>query len=74
MLASLSGVHTIGSAKKENSGYEGGWGTPQQQSTFDNSYYKNMVARGWGPNRGVGGNPDRNQWKIIDEGNSTEKA
>lgn len=62
MLAALSGVHTIGKAKPENSGYDGGWGDPKNQGIFNNDYYKNIMVKGWGPKRAVGGNPDKNQW------------
>lgn len=29
MTAALSGAHTLGHAKLENSGYKGGWGDPK---------------------------------------------
>lgn len=60
MLAALSGVHTIGKAKPENSGYDGGWSDAANQGIFNNDYYKSMLSKGWGPKRAVGGNADKN--------------
>lgn len=48
-VAALSGAHTIGSAKPENSGYDGMWGDPKNQGVFNNDYFRNIVAHGWGP-------------------------
>ena len=67
MTAAISGAHTIGSAKPHNSGYSGMWGDPMNQSIFNNDYYKNVMAHGWGPKRAVNGNPDKNQWELIDK-------
>ena len=54
------GVHTIGRAKKENSGYEGAWtNTP---GTFDNNYYKSQLVNGWKP---VNVGPGKNQWNLA---------
>lgn len=66
MTAAISGAHSIGSAKPENSGYDGMWGDPANQGIFNNDYFKNVMAHGWGPQRAVGGNPDKNQWALID--------
>lgn len=60
LTAALSGAHTIGSAKPHNSGYDGLWGDPENQNIFNNDYFKNVMAHGWGPKRSVGGNPDKN--------------
>lgn len=60
MTAAISGAHTIGSAKLHNSGYTGMWGDPTNQGIFNNDYYRNIAAHGWGPDRAVGGNPDKN--------------
>ena len=49
--ASLSGAHTIGSAKIENSGYEGFWGDKANQEVFNRDYFRNVIAHGWGPKR-----------------------
>lgn len=68
LTAALLGAHTLGSAKLENSGYEGSWSTKGSEGVFDNDYFRNMVNRGWGPDLAVGSNPDRNQWKTVDIG------
>jgi hypothetical protein len=67
MTAALSGAHTIGSAKVENSGYDGMWGDPANQAIFNNDYYKNVITKGWGPKRAVQGNSGKNQWQLIDD-------
>ena len=36
LTAAISGAHTIGSAKPENSGYDGMWGDPLNQEIFNN--------------------------------------
>lgn len=65
-IAAIMGAHTLGSAKVKNSGYKGAWSkTPGQ---FNNDYYKQMLTRGWGPDRSVEGNDKRNQWKTVDSG------
>lgn len=64
MFAAILGAHTLGSAKAENSGYEGTWS--ETPGAFNNDYYRQMITRGWGPDRAVNGNEERNQWKIVD--------
>lgn len=66
MTAAILGAHTLGSAKVENSGYQGDWSTTN--GVFDNDYFRQMITRGWGPDRAVDGNVDRNQWKTVDHG------
>lgn len=60
------GVHTIGSAKLENSGYEGHWSDEENQGIFNNNYYRSIIMKGWGPQYNVGDREDRAQWKRID--------
>ena len=72
-MAALSGVNTIGKAKPENSGYDGGWSDAANQGIFNNDYYKSMLVKGWGPKRAVGGNVNKNQWQLIDESPDSEK-
>lgn len=72
--AAISGAHTIGSAKLENSGYEGLWGDPENQNIFNNDYFKNIVSLGWGPDLAVNGNTAKNQWKLVDLSSSEDKA
>ena len=64
--AALMGVHTLGSAKIENSGYEGHWSDEENQGIFNNNYYRSIIMKGWGPQYSVGGREDRNQWKRVD--------
>lgn len=49
MMAALSGAHTLGFAKPQNSGYNGFWGDKENQAIFNNDYYRNVIAHGWGP-------------------------
>ena len=80
MTAAISGAHTIGSAKLENSGYNGFWSDAKSSGIFNNDYYMSAIAKGWGPERAVNGNPDKNQWKITEitltknQGKIIEKA
>lgn len=80
LTAAISGAHTIGHAKPENSGYDGFWGDPHNQNIFNNDYFKNIMAHGWGADLAVKspshpeGNPNKNQWKIVDEIGSHEKG
>ena len=74
LLAALSGAHSIGRAKPENSGYDGWWGDPENQGIFNSDYFRNIAAKGWGPQRAVGGNPEKNQWKIIDKSSAKDKG
>lgn len=66
MTAAISGAHSIGSAKLENSGYQGAWSSPDMQGIFNNDYYKSMLAKGWGPVLAVNGNANKTQWRRID--------
>ena len=66
LISAIQGAHTLGSAKADATGYDGTWDDLEGASVFDNSYYKNMLTKGWGPNLSVGGNDERNQWQRID--------
>jgi len=70
MIPALLGAHTLGSAHKENSGYEGSWSAPGSEAKFDNDYYRQMLTRGWGAQKteATADKPERNSWKIIDGG------
>ena len=63
------GVHTIGGAKLHNSGYRGSWTV--NDGVFDNTYFIDMITRGWGQEKAVDGNPNKNQWMIVDKGEQT---
>lgn len=71
--AALMGVHTLGKARPENSGYDGYWSDPQNSKTFNNDYFTSMVAKGWVPERAVGGNPNKNQWVRKDAHDPSHK-
>jgi len=73
LTAAISGAHTLGSAKAENSGYSGTWVSPENMGTFDNEYFHSILTKGWGPQKAVGGNPDRNQWQRIDKVEGTSE-
>eukprot|EP00401_Gymnodinium_catenatum_P079783 CAMPEP_0117482516 /NCGR_PEP_ID=MMETSP0784-20121206/13460_1 /TAXON_ID=39447 /ORGANISM="" /LENGTH=330 /DNA_ID=CAMNT_0005277015 /DNA_START=252 /DNA_END=1241 /DNA_ORIENTATION=- len=45
--AAISGVHTLGGAHPENSGYNGTW--TFDPSVFNNAYFKRLLDQGWGP-------------------------
>eukprot|EP00448_Togula_jolla_P002505 CAMPEP_0170604362 /NCGR_PEP_ID=MMETSP0224-20130122/19382_1 /TAXON_ID=285029 /ORGANISM="Togula jolla, Strain CCCM 725" /LENGTH=462 /DNA_ID=CAMNT_0010929259 /DNA_START=56 /DNA_END=1444 /DNA_ORIENTATION=- len=60
--AALMGVHTLGRAKPENSGYDGWWSDPLNGRKFNNYYYISMLANGWMPDRAVQGIEWKNQW------------
>lgn len=62
MTAAMMGAHTIGSAKPENSGFEGFWSDEKNAGIFNNNYYASLVGKGWAPNLAVHGNPKKNQW------------
>ena len=49
LTAAISGAHSIGGAKPENSGYKGLWGDPKNQGIFNSDYFRNIAAKGWGP-------------------------
>eukprot|EP00966_Prymnesium_polylepis_P147312 3402808-Prymnesium_polylepis.1 len=67
--AALMGVHTLGRAHKQFSGYEGWWNGGPKGRWFDNSYYINLLATGWEP-KNVG--PGKNSWVRADGGSDLE--
>ena len=67
LTAAISGAHTLGSASIENSGYNGFWDGPEEAGKFNNGYYKSLLFKGWYQELAVDGNPDKNQFKRIDE-------
>merc|ERR1719464_163470 len=50
-LTALLGVHTLGRALPENSGFDGFWVSHQGGRTFDNQYYRAIIAVGWTPGK-----------------------
>jgi len=61
--AALMGVHTIGKATLQNSGYSGWWQDEQNVARFNNNYYISIVNHGWGPSVKASG---KSQWDRID--------
>lgn len=64
--AALSGVHTLGRAHPENSGYNGWWTGTTHAGRLDNMYFVSLLSRGWSPEKAVGGNAVKNQWRRSD--------
>eukprot|EP00927_Polykrikos_kofoidii_P054262 TRINITY_DN48701_c0_g1_i1.p1 TRINITY_DN48701_c0_g1~~TRINITY_DN48701_c0_g1_i1.p1 ORF type:complete len:799 (+),score=94.09 TRINITY_DN48701_c0_g1_i1:88-2484(+) len=64
----LMGVHTLGRAKPENSGYNGFWSDPANGRIFNNAFYQVLLMHAWLPDRGVMGNPKKNQWSRSGNG------
>eukprot|EP00966_Prymnesium_polylepis_P042545 988352-Prymnesium_polylepis.1 len=67
--AALMGVHTLGRAHKQFSGYEGWWSPGEAGRTFNVSYYVTMLAGGWEP-KNIG--PGKNLWIRSDGGSPFE--
>lgn len=63
--AALMGVHSIGRARPENSGYDGFWSDPENSRLFNNNYYISMLAKGW---KSQNNRPGKNQWNRSDRG------
>ena len=68
LTMALMGVHSIGKASKDNSGYEGSWSSSENQGVFNNDYYRSLLFKGWGTDLAVNGKVDKNQWKRVDQG------
>ena len=64
LVAAISGAHTLGQAKVENSGFNGHWSDASNSGKFNNDYYRSMLLKGWGPELGVSTGND--QWQRID--------
>lgn len=63
LTAAISGAHTIGQAKRENSGFDGIWSDPANQDKFNNDYFRSLVLKGWGPKAL---DATHNQWQRVD--------
>mmetsp|Transcript_133138 Transcript_133138/g.235627 ORF Transcript_133138/g.235627 Transcript_133138/m.235627 type:complete len:504 (+) Transcript_133138:59-1570(+) len=66
--AALMGAHTIGQASLDRSGYNGRWVPAKSSLRFDNDYFLSIILKGWAPEKMVGGNDEKNQWKRVDIG------
>jgi len=69
LAAALMGVHTLGRARIENTGYDGWWSDVEHQKEFTNDYFISLLAKGWVPKR-MGEN--KNQWERADKRNTNE--
>lgn len=49
LTAAVTGAHTLGRARKENSGFEGTWSDATNQGVFNNDFYKSLILKGWAP-------------------------
>jgi len=67
LTAALMGVHTLGRAMRNNSGYEGWWSRAGPQKEFTNDYYISMIVKGWMPEQ-LSTLPPKNQWRRSDGG------
>jgi hypothetical protein len=66
--STIQATHAMGRAKYYNSGYEGRWVSDEHHGYLSQYYHKEMLMYGWGPQRAVKGNCDKNQWKRWDLG------
>ena len=71
LTAAISGAHTLGQAKIENSGFNGWWSSPNQQGIFNNNYFRSILTKGWSAELAVNGVPGMNQWQRTDGGASS---
>jgi len=54
-IVALSGAHTVGKCHADRSGFDGPW--TEAPSTFDNSYFVEMLAKEYVPETSAGGCP-----------------
>ena len=70
----IMGAHTLGVAKRENSGFEGDAGWVPQEGLLTNNYYTQVLGANWiqffVDNSDLPGIPDRFQWKKGTGGGS----
>mmetsp|Transcript_11139 Transcript_11139/g.31325 ORF Transcript_11139/g.31325 Transcript_11139/m.31325 type:complete len:385 (+) Transcript_11139:68-1222(+) len=69
--AALMGVHSLGRAKIENSGFHGWWSDPVNSRIFNNNYYVSIMAKGWVPETSIGDVSFKSQWGRSDSGQDT---
>lgn len=63
LTAAISGAHTLGGAKAENSGFVGTWSDSANQGIFNNDYYRSLILKGWAPQTI---DATHHQWKRVD--------
>merc|ERR1712226_1194037 len=76
--AAIMGVHTLGRAQPQFSGYSGWWSDALNSRRFNNNYYISSVTKGWVPERSLPDTdgvpqPGKNQWKRDDSGAPAER-
>ena len=67
LTAAITGAHTLGQARRENSGFRGSWSDSTNQGIFNNDFYKSLVLKGWAPQTI---DESHHQWRRVDS--STE--
>jgi len=65
LSTALMGVHTLGRAQTENSGYNGWWTDAENSRKFNNDYYISMLSKSWLP---VSLAKNKHQWDRNDVG------
>lgn len=65
--AALMGVHTLGRARKENSGFSGWWSDPNNSAVFNNNYFHSLALKGWAPEVVSFQGKSKTQWKRVGE-------
>jgi len=63
--AALSGVHTLGKAQPQNSGFNGWWSDNINSRYFNNNYYISMYFKGWIPEQVT--SSGKWQWGMSNE-------
>jgi len=63
--AALSGVHTLGKAQPQNSGFDGWWSTNEESRYFNNNYFVSLYAKGWIPEQVK--ESGKWQWRMADK-------
>jgi len=63
--AALMGVHTLGRASQNNSGFSGWWSDAENNRKFNNNYFKSLINKGWMTEQLETG---KFQWKRTDFG------
>lgn len=64
--AALMGVHSLGRARPEFSGFDGWWSDAENSRRFNNNYFVSILAKGWMPETVA--STGRTQWRRSDVG------
>ena len=71
LTAAITGAHTLGRARQEQSGYIGTWSDEANQGKFNNDFYKSIILKGWAPQKI---DDTHHQWTRVDSVNSDPSA